>query len=382
MRILLALRELLEQHGGLERGAIATIERETGIDRKALSALMANRVRYVSLDHLGAIAEYLIAERGVPVHELPGRLLRREQTDLWTLLAERARIDTCVGGRRDDDVAGDRAWVMLSDSKLENALTLHITMHGMGAGAAVRSMLNRHVVPAPRRDGSDWDVIESVSREVYASFARGRDDRAFVSVGSVKSNPVSELILARAFGVEAFTAPTDDEVSAGRGCPFFMVYRPNDPHVTSCWAGTELPPSPGRRGRGRGRRTAPGLYYLSPEGRWMHAPSTDDLDAALIFFVNRPAERRLEIVAGGFTGLATEVLARHVPKLGPDDLKVGYHSDAVEVAGIVARFEYKDRAARSGGGGFPGLPEFTVTLDHVAPEVLSSRLVPREGAVR
>ena len=71
-----------------------------------------------------------------------------------------------------------------------------------------------------------------------------------ICLGSIKSNPVAELILAEAFGCEPFQSADELEHAHERACPIFLRYRADDPHPPSCSGGLRLSrhqdsPSPG-----------------------------------------------------------------------------------------------------------------------------------------
>ena len=89
MRFSLRLRQILLENGGLKRGDIGKLAADSGVDRKALAALINNRVRYVSLDHLGAVADLLVRTGRVDPDKVPGIFFRRDLGDLWEMLAER-----------------------------------------------------------------------------------------------------------------------------------------------------------------------------------------------------------------------------------------------------------------------------------------------------
>ena len=62
-------------------------------------------------------------------------------------------------------------------------------------------------------------------------------DRALVCLGSVKSNPVVELVLAELFHCEPFVSQDEVNDPRERNCPIFMRLRDNDPHPASCSVG-------------------------------------------------------------------------------------------------------------------------------------------------
>ena len=142
-----------------------------------------------------------------------------------------------------------------------------------------------------------------------------------------------------------------------------MVYRPADPHMPSCCAGTRLPGT---------RRSAPGLYYRTPSGAWSHCPSSDRTDAGMILYAFSTKERRLEVVIGGFSGVASECLASTLYSLEPSHFETRLRTTELEMGAIIVRFAFNGGRARRLERGSPALPEFRSTIEHVDPSVLGS----------
>ena len=84
------------------------------------------------------------------------------------------------------------------------------------------------------------DEARQRATEVFEGFVDAQGDRGIICIGSVKSNPVVELLFADAFGCTPFVTEDDvDDVSA-RSCPFFLRYRDSDPQPDGASAGTRL----------------------------------------------------------------------------------------------------------------------------------------------
>ena len=148
-----------------------------------------------------------------------------------------------------------------------------------------------------------------MSRGVYDEFVRFDRSKALVCLGSMKSNPVCELVLASAFGANPFAEDGPPENPSDRRCPFYMRYRPKDPHPASCAGGLRLSLSePG---------DTPGIWYETASGKWECLPSEPNRrDAAVVFYINRPAQGRHEMMLGGFSGLATRLLSNTLAEEG------------------------------------------------------------------
>ena len=122
-----------------------------------------------------------------------------------------------------------------------------------------------------------------------------------ICIGSIKSNPVVELLFSDVFGCTPFVTEDDvDDVSA-RSCPFFLRYRDTDPKPDSASAGTRLSKNEDA--------PEPGFYYEKDDGTWEFAGGKNQ-DTAMVFYIYREALGRLDMVLSGFSGRATRLLAR------------------------------------------------------------------------
>ena len=141
----------------------------------------------------------------------------------------------------------------------------------------------------------------------------------------MKSNPLTECIVARTFDTRAFEEQRNVRRPENRHVPFYFHYRPEDPHPTSCFGGLHLAQSH--------RDGQPGIYYDTENG-WECCPTTPDgvHDAAMIFYCYRPHQKTVEVVLAGFSGRATASLANDLatcakqiwpPQYQQPDLKIG-----------------------------------------------------------
>ena len=73
-----------------------------------------------------------------------------------------------------------------------------------------------------------------MARSVYGDFCETAGDKALVCLGSNKSNPVSEMLIARAFNCDPFIPQDGLASAASRSCPIFLRYRDSDPQPPSC----------------------------------------------------------------------------------------------------------------------------------------------------
>src|SRR5687768_15731331 len=202
-------------------GTIKAICEYTGLDRHQVAALLKNEVKYIPLDALSKLCDYLIERGYVSADELPGRLFAVEPEHFWELLARRRRLELCVGVRRGDEPNDslDDAWVVASDAVLLGELLNGVT--SLGGSARHQSDVSSpepgkaQKTPGPHPEHLHqslvWSPAEAkpeeyraLAREVYDSFCGAAGDKALISLGSVKSNPTVEIMLANAFGSEPF----------------------------------------------------------------------------------------------------------------------------------------------------------------------------------
>jgi len=356
MKISIRLASLLEPVRN-RRGLIAEIEKYTGIERHTITGLLNNTVKYVSLDALAKISDYLIAVHGVDPAILPGALLGRDPEHFWEMLSSCGQIEFCIGARVSSDWPGAE-YVMSTDSRLQGMLLSKLSqweiqqMHAavpppehapaqnepgkptgvatrlgraepdsQGAAARFRRQHPRfHLITAPDRHirpdnpGPQWAEILARARAVFengpevASAAAplpwhppAGQGRALVALGSVKVNPVVELILAYAFRAEPFASLDHLPKASQRPCPLLFRYRDDDPQPPSFCGGVQIAadtPAPW-----------PGIYYEAEPGQWACCPwDPQTCDAAFLMFAMYPARGRLEVACGGFSSRATHCL--------------------------------------------------------------------------
>lgn len=390
MRLSFRLAELHNYTPDLKKrpGVIKAICDNTGLDRHQVAALLRNEVKHIPLDALSRLCDYLVAQGLARADELPGALFAVEAEHFWELLARRRRLELCVGMRRESGADWpDAAWVVASDSVLIGELLNGIsslggrlrtreTQNAAAAAVAVAAPALAGVAPAipaplvttaapiapeagvpsmsptgivhPSRPGSMhpesltqslvWSPmleappeVHSRAAEVYQEFIDSSGDKALICIGSTKSNPVAEWIMASAFNLNPFESQDEVAEPAQRGCPLYIRYRPTDPHPPSCWAGQRL---------SRWEATEePGIYYELPNGQWACAPCDGKLrDAAYVFYTYRESQGWLEMALGGFSGRATRLLARTIMSRAEEfwpPVDVGY---GVRVGAFVVKF--------------------------------------------
>ncbi len=356
MKISIRLASLLD-HVRNRRGLIAEIEKYTGIERHTVTGLLNNTVKYVSLDALAKISDYLIAVHGVDPALLPGALLGRDPERFWEMLGSCGQVEFCVGARVSPDWPGAE-YVMSTDSRLQGMLLSKLSQWGYQQIDPAESFLEAtsepgpkrkianslsspnwerplrerflrtarrqhprfHLVAAPERyirpdhPGPQWAEIIARAQAVYEDSEpvsspetklgwqeEPGQGRALVALGSVKVNPVVELILARAFGGTPFASLDAVPKASLRPCPMMFRYRDDDPQPPSFSGGVQI--------AAETAAPLPGIYYECDTGRWQCCPwDTEEHDAAFLFYAMYPARARVEVACGGFSSRATHCL--------------------------------------------------------------------------
>lgn len=328
-------------------GTIKEIVEHTGLDRHQVAALLKNEVKYIPLKALSRLCDYLVERGYVAADALPGALFSVEPENFWELLARRRRLELCVGVRRADPGEWpEGAWVVASDSVLLGELlngvsTLGGTRHHRVASGENGSRapsnaphpehLKQTLVWSPGQ-GTLEEVIQR-AKDVYDDFAKSGSDKALVALGSIKSNPVVELMFAEAFGCEPFKTEDDVANPKKRACPFFLRFRNDDPHPDSCSGGLRLSKST--------PSDEPGLYYETAKGDWAHCSwDAPEHDAALVFYVHRESQGRLEMALSGFSGRATRQLAKTLAARAEDFWPPVYEGHGMQIGAFIVQYTF------------------------------------------
>ena len=360
-------------------GTIKAICDYTGLDRHQVAALLKNEVKYVPLDALSKLCGYLIERGFAKAEELPGRLFGVVPEHFWELLARRKRLELCLGVRRGEANSLDDAWVVASDSVLlgellNGATTLAITPQTSGDGTNGEPPVPVTARPHPEQlhqtlvwspDQATVEECQRMARRAYDDFCEAAGDKALVCLGSIKSNPVVETLLASTFGCEPFVSQDDLPAGERRSCPIFLRYRDNDPHPLSCCGGQ-------RAARGS-TSTKPGIYYELPSGKWECCPwDANAHDAAFVFYIHRESQGRMEMALGGFSGRATRLLARHLARHGEDFWDPVYEDEGIQIGAFVVKFAISSQAAADRD--FIGDPQAETTVIRLDREVIARRM--------
>jgi hypothetical protein len=348
MRYAFRLAELLGHTPDRRKrpGTIKSIVEHTGLDRHQVASLLKNEAKYIPLDALSRICDYLIDHGYANADQLPGSLFAVNAENFWELLARRGEIEIVLGVRENPATQSpDSATVVASDAVLFGELLNGVSTLGGAAkhqGTSDGDDGKKLSVPMPDRIQQSlvWSPGEvsledarGRATEVFDGFVDAQGDRGMVCIGSVKSNPVVELLFADTFGCTPFVTEDDvDDVSA-RSCPFFLRYRDSDPQPGGASAGLRLSKNQDA--------PDPGFYYENDDGTWSYAGG-ENKDTALVFYLFREALGRLDMVLSGFSGRATRLLAKTLAIRGEEFWPPVYEESGVQIGAYLVQYDNTD----------------------------------------
>jgi hypothetical protein len=348
MRYAFRLAELLGHTPDRRKrpGTIKAIVEHTGLDRHQVAALLKNEAKYIPLEALSRLCDYLIDHGHATADQLPGALFAIQPESFWELLARRRSVEICVGVRQGEGSdTPENAWVVASDSVLVGELLSGVTT--VGGVAKHRSRRpgqteggRDEAPPQPERlqQTLTWspgqvsiEDAQTRAKEVFEAFSEDQGDKALVCIGSVKSNPVVELVFSDAFGSVPFTSEDDVAKASMRTCPFFLRYRDHDPQPGAASAGVRLSK--------KEKADQPGFYYEQDDGSWVWAGGGKGHDAALVFYVFREPLGRLEMVLSGFSGRATRLLAKTLATRSEEFWPPVYQEPNIAIGAFIVKYE-------------------------------------------
>jgi hypothetical protein len=155
-------------------------------------------------------------------------------------------------------------------------------------------------------------------------------DRALVGLGSVKSNPVVEHIVANLFHTEPFVSQDGIDDPTQRNSPFFLRFRADDPQFASCCGGSDL--------SAKMPSNAPGIYFETPSGWKVCKWADKKRDAAFVVYVHRESQGRLELAMGGYSGRGTRLLARVLASRAEELWPPVYEGHGLRVGAFILEF--------------------------------------------
>ena len=343
MRYAFRLAELLGHTPDRRKrpGTIKSIVEHTGLDRHQVASLLKNEAKYIPLDALSRICDYLIDHGHATAEQLPGALFAVNAENFWELLARRGEIEIVLGVRESPETnTPEAAMIVASDAVLFGELLNGVsTLGGAAKHHGADNGESGGEVPMPDRIGQTlvWspgqvslEDARARAQEVFDGYADAQGDRGIVCIGSVKSNPVVELVFSEAFGCTPFVTEDDVDDTSARSCPFFLRYRDSDPQPDGASCGTRLSKNEDA--------PKPGFYYEQNDGTWAYAGG-EDKDTALVFYLFREALGRLDMVLSGFSGRATRLLAKTLAIRGEEFWPPVYSKDGLQMGAYLVQYE-------------------------------------------
>ncbi|QDV21746.1 helix-turn-helix domain-containing protein [Aureliella helgolandensis] len=323
-------------------GTIKAIVEYTGLDRHQVASLLKNEAKYIPLEALSRLCDYLVEHGYASGDQLPGALFAVKPEHFWEVVARRRKLEICLGVRRPDSQdAPETAWVVASDAVLLGEVLNGVTTLG-GTDKLTRSpeetgVESREIPTHPEllKQTLVWspgnvEAEEAIARssKVHNDFVASAGDKALICLGSVKSNPVVEMVIADTFQLEPFKSQDSVKTASDRGCPFFLRYRDHDPHIPSASAGMRLSETEAA--------DEPGIYYEKADGSWAYAGGQD---TALVFYIYRESLGRLEMVLSGFSGRATRLLARTLSNRSEEFWPPVYQENYLQVGAYIVQYQ-------------------------------------------
>jgi len=331
-------------------GNIKAIANYTGLDRHQVASLLRNDMKYIPLKALSRLCDFLVEQGFATADQLPGALFAIESENFWELLARRRRLELCVGVRRPEQQDyPEGAWIAASDSVLLGKVLNGVST--LGGTSKLQYPAEANGNPSPSKSSAPlphpealnqilvWspgqgtpDEVALTAKNTYTGFTSTVGDKALLCLGSVKSNPVVERMVAAAFDCDPYISQDDVATAAERSCPFFLRYRDDDPQPESCCAGVRLSAKQAAK--------KPGIYYENAKGVWECIPWSERCDTALVFYVHREALGRLEMALSGFSGRATRMLAKVLSTQAESFWPPTIETRGLAIGAFVAKFTF------------------------------------------
>ncbi|MEX0794625.1 MAG: helix-turn-helix transcriptional regulator [Pirellulaceae bacterium] len=358
MKFSFRLAELLNHSPDPKKrpGTIKAICDFTGLDRHQVSSLLKNEAKYIPLSALSQVCDFLIKHGYAEANQLPGALFAVEPENFWELLARRKRVEMCLGIRADENWA-EGAWVVASDSILQGQLLTGIsTLGGTAKYRAaeppqeINGISGDRIVardaPIPQPEDlfqtlvwapgqAEEEEVHSRANEVYTSFQNVDGDKALISLGSIRSNPVIELGLAAAFGAEPFVSLDEVEKPGDRPIPIYLRHREkNIEQPASCCGGAQLSKTVAPE--------IPGFYYEKADGSWDCVKWDETTyEPAYLFYIYHESQGRLEMMLGGYSGRGTRLLAKTLSSRPEEFWPPVFSGNGVQIGAYVIQYELK-----------------------------------------
>ncbi len=304
MDVTICLRHVLQIHNLDRRGIIATIAKNTGIDRRVVGRYYKGDVKTISAEVLGALCDWLV-RHGVPADTLPGALLSSPESELWPTIASKKQVNLYMGTYQHLTQPAP-AWRSVSCRDAVVAADFVRRISNVDSDGVSRPEIRLRYIPLrfplsssnPLGHPFDKDIV--VAARVFNEVLQNSASVTPIFIGSQRVNYLLEYYIAALFGCKPFQTPTQPRV------PLFFVYRQTDHKTPSCFGGLRNPFY-------KKRESVPGLHYLHKNGRWtVLSWDTKGRDAGVVITTYQRQSRTAEIAVFGFSGRATEAIGREL----------------------------------------------------------------------
>jgi hypothetical protein len=332
LNLSIQLNKLLLKHDPTpDWGRIERICRKTGLNRRCITALVRGTAAEIRIGTLEAIVSYLVNECHLSLREALAGLFGLQPSAFWNMFGSgnddgfKVRV---WQGVRTDKTTSEPKWVNAYDAYLSETFSRNLL-----AGVTPRQPNLKHSL---LRSYSGEELHREVAAEACRCYEKFRKDpvrRALVCIGSMKSMPLSECVMAHTFGVKPFEAGPSNRELAARAVPVFFRYRSDDPQPPSVFGGVQLP-LPAAKNQA-------GIAFESKSGKWEFCPVSENEDVALVFYVCRPATDTIEIVLAGFSGQATGCLAMKLADLTKSFWPPTYNEPHLKAGAYIVRFDFR-----------------------------------------
>ncbi|MDY0167779.1 MAG: helix-turn-helix transcriptional regulator [Thermoguttaceae bacterium] len=327
-KLVIQLDKILKEHypGKKFWGIIAKIQKKTGLSRGQIAAMRKNETKTISLEALQKIVSFLNAECGIATEELLGSFFGVEPSGFWGMFDDMTHVQICEGVRIDRTTTEPR-WVNAYDAYLSATFIRQC----LASSGRPQRDLEQCLIQAYSDEQHTAAVFNS-AKSFYRQFREGSGKRALVGIGSMKSLPMFECVVADAFGAEPFAPQPKTRRLPQRPVPLYFRYRENDPDIKSVFGGRELPL--------RGASGRAGIAYEVDVDRWEFCPVSDTEDVAVVFYVCRPTEGTVELALAGFSGRATGCIALGLPSLAHQLWPPNYSRSDRKIGLFVIRYTF------------------------------------------
>jgi len=332
LNLSIQLDKLLQENDRTpEWGRIGRICRKTGLNRRSVTGLLKGTAAEIRVSTLGGIVSYLVNECHLSLREALANFFGLQPSAFWNMFCSSNDDSFKVRvwqGLRTDETTSEPKWVNAYDAYLSETFSRHLL-----AGVAPRQPNLKHAL---LRSYSGEERHKEVSAEAcgwYEKFSKDPIRRALVCIGSMKSMPLSECVMAHTFGVKPFEADPCNRELPARAVPVFFRYRSDDPQPTSVFGGAELP-LPAAKDQA-------GVAFEMADRKWVFCPVSDKEDVGLVFYVYRPATDTMEIVLAGFSGVGTGALAMELSDLTKFFWPPTYNEPHLKAGAYIVRIDFR-----------------------------------------